>query len=90
MDILNPLPVALPKRGMGLVFWVTVVGDSLNEMMTQLSCVVQEKNIPTNCIPSYFVSLFPFVMLFSEQIECVFNLYNCLWKTNVLVSSSFT
>ena len=28
--VLNPLPVALPKRGMGLVFWATVVGDSLS------------------------------------------------------------
>jgi hypothetical protein len=24
---LNPLPVALPKREMCLIFWVTVVGD---------------------------------------------------------------
>lgn len=44
----------------------------LNEMMAH-SCPAsfKKKNIPTNCIPSYFVSLFPFVMLFSEQIECV-------------------
>ena len=26
--VLNLLPIALSKRGMGLVFWVTVVGDS--------------------------------------------------------------
>jgi hypothetical protein len=33
--VLNPLLVALPKRRIGLVFWV-VVGDSLNkEKMAQ-------------------------------------------------------
>lgn len=63
----------------------------LNEKMTQSCPASFKKNYSYKlCIPSYFVSLFPFVMLCSEQIECVFNLYNCLWKTNVLVSSSFT
>jgi hypothetical protein len=27
--VLNPLPIALPKYGMCLVFWVAVVGDNL-------------------------------------------------------------
>ena len=27
--VLNPLPVALPKRKMGHVFWITVIEDSL-------------------------------------------------------------
>jgi hypothetical protein len=58
------------------------------------------KHISTNCISLYFVSLFPFAMLFSEEIECVFNalvnmslaydLYNCLWKYNALIASGFT
>jgi hypothetical protein len=48
----------------------------------------------------YFVSLFPFVILFYEEIECVSNalanlsiaydLYSCLWKSNALIASSFT
>ena len=31
--VLNHLPIALPKREIGLVFWVAVVGDSLRSFI---------------------------------------------------------
>ena len=39
------MPVALPKYGMGLVFWVTVIGDSLRGIFSSKSLLKTKKEM---------------------------------------------
>jgi hypothetical protein len=43
--VLNHLLVALPKGRMSLVFWVAVVGDSLNTTNTTMSSCLGDLNL---------------------------------------------